>query len=172
MRRTSCGRPAQFLGLVLLLGSVCVTMMLRTGLAAPAAHETPQAYCMQVGNDDTLRTPPPSLASAIRRLFNVRGREVLAATYYRCAGGNVLVCWVGANLPCGKANTKKELPAAARWCASHADSNFIPMYVTGHDTLYSWHCAGRAAIAGAPVSKLDSRGYFQEYWKKVQPGKM
>jgi hypothetical protein len=172
MRRTSCCRAVQFLGFMSLLTLLCLAAIPHAGLAAPVAHETPQAYCTRVGNDDALRTPPPSLASAIHRLFDVSGRETLAATYYRCAGGEVLVCWVGANLPCGKANTNKELPAAAQWCESHANSNFIPMVVTGHNTLYSWRCAGRTAIAGEPVGKLDSRGFFQEYWKKVQPGKM
>jgi hypothetical protein len=160
-------RLVQLLGLVSLLAPVCFMAMSRAGLAAPAANETPQAYC----NDDALRSPPRSLASAIGRLFNVSGGETLAATYYRCARGDVLVCWVGANLPCGKANTSKDLPPATRWCESHANSDFIPMYVTGHDTLYSWHCAGRAALAGSPVGKLDSRGFFQQYWKKIQPGK-
>ncbi len=139
----------------------------RPAAAAPAEHESPRAYCSRIGTDDTLRLPTPSLAPAIRRLFGLSGADVLKSSYYRCAGGAVLVCSVGANLPCGKANSSKTLPAAAQWCATHANSDFIPMYVTGHDTLYSWRCAGASAAAGAPIGKLDARGFFPDYWKKL-----
>jgi hypothetical protein len=139
----------------------------RASLAAPKAHETPRAYCARIRNDDALRAPPASLAPAIRRLFNMRGPYALKSTYYRCAGGRVLVCWIGNDLPCGKANIKKRLPAATRWCRAHPNSDFIPLVVTGHDTLYSWRCVGHTAKAGAPVGALDARGFFVRYWKKL-----
>jgi len=142
--------------------------MINASAAAPSTQENPRTYCARVGNDDALRAPPASLLPAIHRLFNVGGRYALKTTSYRCAGGDVLVCWVGANLPCGRANTRKDLPAASKWCETHADSNFIPMYVTGHDTIYSWRCVGRDAQAGAPVSKVDARGFFEQYWKTVK----
>jgi hypothetical protein len=159
--------PIRWLGLVALAGIVALVPARPAAHAGPAPHDNPRAYCARVGTDDTLRTPPPALAGAIKRLFNVSGRYALKTTYYRCAGGDVEVCWVGANLPCGKANTDKHLPAATRWCQSHANSDFIPLYVTGHDTPYSWRCAGAKAEAGAPVGKLDARGFFEEYWKKL-----
>jgi hypothetical protein len=136
-------------------------------IAAPARDESPRAYCSRVGDDDEPRSSPPSLASAIKRLFNLKGNNLPTAGYYRCAEGHVLVCWVGANIPCGKANTARELPAASQWCATHPDSDFIPMVVTGHDTVYSWRCVGHAAQAGAPIGKLDARGFFDENWKQV-----
>lgn len=155
-----------FAGLTLaILAFASLALAARPAAAGPA--ESPRAYCSRIGNDDTLRLPPPSLAAAIRRLFGVSGTDVLKSSYYRCAGGAVLVCWVGANLPCGKANSSKTLPAAAQWCATHANSDSIPMYVTGHDTLYSWRCAGGQAAAGAPLGKLDARGFFPDYWKKL-----
>jgi hypothetical protein len=161
-----CRRLFAFLALAI-LALASVGPAAHPAAAAPAERESPRAHCARIGNDDTLRSPPPSLAPAIRRLFNVNGPYVLKSSYYRCAGGAVLVCWVGANLPCGKANTSKTLPAAAEWCATHANSDFIPMYVTGHGTLYSWRCAGGEAAAGAPVGKLDARGFFLDYWKKL-----
>jgi hypothetical protein len=139
----------------------------RLSIATPAVVGSPRAYCARVGNDDELRSSPPSLTSAIKRLFDIAGNNVPTAAYYRCAEGHVLVCWVGANLPCGKANTAKELAAVTQWCATHPNSDFIPMVVTGHDTLYSWRCAGGTAQAGAPVGKLDARGFFAEYWQRV-----
>lgn len=168
MEGASSHRPIRRIGLAAILGLLGIMAASRVGVAAPARHESPRAYCARVGNDDALRSPPPSLAPAIRRLFHIRGRYALAATYYRCAGGDVLVCWVGANLPCGKANTSKALPAATQWCETHANSDFIPMVVTGHDTLYSWRCIGGIAEPGRPTGELDARGFFAEYWKRVK----
>lgn len=148
-----------------ILASFAAVWLPAAGIAAPAAHENARAYCARVGTDDALREPPRSLAPAIKRLFNIPGPHALKATYYRCDGGQVKVCWVGANLPCGKADGSKDLPAAAQWCQTHANSDFIPLYVTGHDSLYSWRCVGGKAVAGAPVGKLDDRGFFAEYWK-------
>ena len=155
-------------GLAAIVACVGVITASRAGIAAPAPHESPHAYCVRVGTDDTLRPTPPSLAPAVKSLFNFGAHVALRATYYRCAGGDVEVCSVGANLPCDKANTRNDLPAAAQWCATHADAGFIPAYVTGHDSLYSWRCVGGNAEAGAPVGPLDPRGFFAEYWKTVK----
>jgi hypothetical protein len=156
------------LALAAILAPLVVVSLPRAGLAAPQPHENPHAYCARVGIDDTLRPTPPSLAAAVKSLFNFGEHVALRATYYRCAGGDVEVCSVGANLPCDKPNASKNLPAATQWCATHADSDFIPAYVTGHDTLYSWRCASGKAEAGAPVGTLDARGFFAEYWKTVK----
>jgi hypothetical protein len=155
-------------GLAATLTILSVALASRLSMAAPANGESPRAYCTRIGNDDTLRASPPSLASAISRLFHISGHYALGTSYYRCADSNVMLCMVGANLPCGKANTARELPAATQWCGTHPNSDFIPMVVTGHDTPYSWRCTGRGtAQAGAPVGKLDARGFFAEYWKPL-----
>jgi len=138
------------------------------GIAAPAAQESPRAYCARVGTNDTLRTPPPALAPAINRLFAIRGGFTQRVAYYRCAEGAVKVCYVGANLPCGKVNTSKNLPAVARWCEMHPDREVIPLAVIGHDSLYSWHCVGAKAATGVPRGTLDARGFFAQYWKTVE----
>jgi hypothetical protein len=171
---TGTGASHQRLVLAGLAGTLAIILTVlgaafvpRPSAAAPAKNESPRAFCARVGNDDELRTAPASLASAIKRLFNLKGNNLPTAAYYRCAAGHVLACWVGANIPCGKANTAKTLPAATEWCATHPDSDFIPMVVTGHDTLYSWRCVGHAAQAGAPAGKLDARGFFDENWKRV-----
>jgi hypothetical protein len=140
----------------------------RAGHAAPAAHENPRAFCAHVGTDDELRAPPLALAPVIQRAFNIRGAYALKTTYFRCADGAVKICFVGANLPCGKANTSRSVPAVTRWCETHPDTEFIPLYVTGHNSLYSWHCIGAKAATGAPRGTLDDRGFFAEYWKTVE----
>ena len=139
----------------------------RPGIAA-ALHEDPHAYCTHVGTDDSLHESPAALAPAIRRAFNIGGAYALKTTYYRCAAGAVKICFVGANLPCGRANTSRNLPAVTRWCETHPDTEFIPLYVTGHNSLYSWHCIGARAATGAPRGTLDDRGFFAEYWKTAE----
>jgi hypothetical protein len=163
--RPQTTRRLAFAAIVISLGAVLPPC---GGIAAPAARESPVAYCARVGTDDTLRAPPAALASAIKRLFDIRGRLALRAAYYRCADGAVKVCFVGANLPCGKANTSKNPPAVARWCEMHPDTELIPLYVTGHDSLYSWHCLGAKAATGAPHGALDAQGFFEDYWKTVE----
>jgi len=124
--------------------------------------------CGAAGTDDTLRPIPETLVPAAIRLFQLEAmpaEQVRQTTYYRCAGGRVLLCTTGANLPCGKANTSRRLPAADAWCAEHRGSDFIPAFVTGHDTIYRWRCrGGRAATVGTPM-KLDRRGFIARYWK-------
>jgi len=150
-------------GLLVFL-SVAVLGLL-TASAGASADEAPAQYCRRVVNDDVLRRPPESLAPAIERVFGLGNAYPPGAAFYRCAGGDVMVCAVGANLPCGKANTSTALPAAAEWCRTNANAEFVPMYVTGHDTIYDWRCtAGMATITGQPA-KLNARGFFAEYWR-------
>jgi hypothetical protein len=133
-------------------------------LAAPAAS----ADRLCSGTDDTLRPIPDGLVPTATRLFHLEampGEPIKRSTYYRCAAGRVLLCTTGANLPCGKGNASRDLPAAGEWCAGNPGASFIPMYVTGHDTIYRWRCNGRqAAIAGQPL-KLDRRGFIAKFWK-------
>ncbi len=168
MKSAVCCRLIDLSGLAAIIALLNVVALSRASVAARMANETPQQYCARVGNDDELRRPPRSLGPAIRRLFNIEGSYARAATYYRCASGDVLLCTVGANLPCGKANTSETSPAAAQWCETHENSDFIPMTVTGHDTLYSWRCIGRVAKPGAPTGKIDARGFFAVYWKTLK----
>ena len=48
-----------------------------------------------------------------------------------------------------------------------SEFGFIPMVATGHDTIYTWHCANGVATPGDPVRKIDARGFFAEYWRPL-----
>ncbi|MEW6437350.1 MAG: hypothetical protein AB1508_09330 [Pseudomonadota bacterium] len=137
------------------------------GLVHASAMPSPRPYCANVVNDDRLHAVPSSLGPIVARLFNVSGAYASQTTSYRCADGKVMLCNVGANLPCGKANLSKSLPGATAWCKDNPKSDFIPMAATGHDTIYNWHCANGIAVAGAPVSKVDARGFFIDNWKTL-----
>jgi hypothetical protein len=156
-------------------GATAMTLLLICGAAAEfhpvpaqAGSTSPQQFCARAGNDDQLRKPPASLTPAIKRLFGISGQYARNSTYYRCAGGQVALCYVGANLPCGKADQRRTLPPADLWCRDNPDAEVIPMVVTGHDTLYEWHCVGRQAKPAGEIGKLDSRGFFSANWKVLK----
>lgn len=155
---------------VLIAGASCAigsSALCGYGWAAPKAGEAPRAYCARVGNDDATHPVPRSLAPAIQKLFNVTGKYAIQTTQYRCAGGRVLLCNIGANLPCSKANTATELPGATAWCKENPNADFIPMAATGHDTIYQWSCVNGVAKAGKAIGEVDARGFFVEYWKQL-----
>jgi hypothetical protein len=138
--------------------------------APPGTAASSQPLCHGDATDDETRPIPGSLAPAAVRLFGLSAmpvEQVRRSTVYRCAAGRVLLCNRGANLPCGKADTSRDLPAADAWCAENPGADFIPMYITGHDTIYRWRCDGKeAATTGAPLA-VDQRGFISRYWKPV-----
>jgi hypothetical protein len=138
--------------------------------AVHAKAEPPAAFCQRVGTDDRARPIPETLVPAVNAAFGTRmpTRVATDTTVFRCAGGNVLVCTVGANLPCGKANISREPgEGAVRWCADHADSAFVPAVATGHDTIYEWRCTGGTPQIARQVLQADKRGVVAEFWKSL-----
>jgi len=134
-----------------------------------AAQQDPRAFCARAGTDDATRPIPPSLVDAARRLFELRGGPELVrrTTVFRCAEGAVLLCNTGANLPCGKANTSRDLPGAASWCRDNPRADMIPMFATGHDTIYRWRCRNGRPVAEGPAEEVDARGFLARLWKRV-----
>lgn len=151
---------------VLVLLPSCAMSVAR--LDAASAGETPHQYCARIGNDDLPRQATAALAGPIRRLFDISGKYALETTYYRCAGGHVMLCAVGANLSCAKADTRTTLPPATEWCQTNRNSDFIPMAVTGHDTAYVWRCVDGVAKPGDKVGPIDERGFISENWKELK----
>lgn len=138
--------------------------------AAPAAAESPGQYCGAAGTNDSLRPIPQPLVSTARKLFDLGAMpesQIRRSTWLRCDRGRALLCNEGANLPCGKANTRRDLPATEQWCKVHPNSDFIPAYVTGHDTIYAWKCSGTTAAITATVFQTDRRGFISQFWKRI-----
>jgi hypothetical protein len=154
-------------GLLLLVAIGCVTGGSKPGFAA-----SPAAQCRRLGTDDRVRPIPGSLIPAAVRLFDLGAMpaaQIQGSTYFRCMSGRLLLCNVGANLPCGKADTSRDLAGANSWCTQHPGSDFIPMYVTGHDTIYRWRCKGPKAITTGAVFSVDPRGFVRQMWKRADP---
>jgi hypothetical protein len=147
---------------------LAVSLPILPGPAASADAMPP--LCHGGLTDDTPQEIPESLVPEAVRLFDLKAmppEQVMRSTLYRCAEGRILICNLGANLPCDKADTSRDLPAADAWCAENQGSNFIPMYVTGHDTIYRWRCDGaKAATSGEPLA-VDRRGFISRLWKPV-----
>ena len=136
----------------------------------PAHAETPAAVCARIGTDDAPRPIPGALVPAVNAAFatSMPAQVAVATTVFRCAGGHVLVCTAGANLPCGKANSGRTPgPGAIDWCRGHAESAFIPAYAVGHDTIYAWRCRGGVPEIAGPALPVDARGFIAQYWKTL-----
>lgn len=148
---------------------------------AASGQPDPFTYCAEVGTIDapdaryTGPAVPESIARGLQKAFGVAPSEPLAAfergTSWRCMDGAVYACNVGANLPCAAKPDADPKPTQGMrdFCTSNAGSDFIPMYVTGHDTLYSWSCAGTEPKRGERTSPLDARGFVASIWHRIEP---
>jgi hypothetical protein len=152
--------------------------------AAPAKTEEatftdPFAYCAAVGTIDspdaryTGPKMPDDLAKALRTASGGAEDAPLdmfkEGGYWRCVDGKVYACTVGANLPCAeKANTDRTpTDAENEYCQENPDSDMIPAAVTGHETIYDWHCKGKTAEAGQEIFHVDARGFITEIWYQI-----
>lgn len=152
------------------LGATMTVLLLLVVERGAWAQTSPTEYCRQIGTDDTLRSVPSSLVSAVVRLFQLEAMppaQVERSTYLRCADGHVFVCTFGANLICGKADTRRDLPGLKAWCVEHAGSRNVPAYVSGHATIYLWGCDGPRPVASRSALTVDQRGFISQNWKRV-----
>jgi hypothetical protein len=112
-------------------------------VAAEQARAQAVQLCREKGTDDDLRPIPQSLVPAAKRIFGLRmpDRQVQRSTVFRCADEHVLLCTYGANLPCGKANSNRDVPGAEAWCRDHPNADFVPRFAIPRGNIYDWGCA-------------------------------
>jgi hypothetical protein len=134
---------------------------------APAQTSEPTAACKPGVTDDTLVPLPAMLTARAKQLLHLAMPDELIrkTTVYRCVDGRTLLCTTGANLACGRANTDRDPPGVAAWCREHRQSDAVPMFVTGHDTIYRWHCTDGTPRIEAAVEPVDARGFLSRNWK-------
>lgn len=153
-----------------------------TAAATQATSFTdPFAYCAAVGDADqpdasyTGPRMPDAIATGIKKASGAAPDAPLDLfrqnSFWRCMDHKVYGCTVGANLPCqAKANTDKTPTAAeSDYCASNPTSDFIPAYITSHETIYSWRCASGKAVVDQQVFKVDARGFIADIWYLITP---
>jgi hypothetical protein len=174
-----------FVLILSLLASALAGCTAETPAASPLAAETftdPFAYCSSVGTIDapddryTGEKIPEAMIKGYLKSAGIPENPAYTETYktmtiWRCMGKKVMVCNFGANLPCdAKANTSKEpSPGMADYCKANPEVDFIPMAVTGHETIYSWRCNQGVPTLLDQIAHVDASGYLQEIWYPVEP---
>lgn len=146
-----------------------------------ASYADPFSYCAAVGTIDIpdSRYSGPAIPDAIAQGLKTASGAAADApidifkqgSSWRCMGGKVYACFVGANLPCdAKADTDKTPTSMeADYCKSNPNSDFIPAAVTGHNTIYAWRCNQDTPAIDKQVFHVDSQGYVQEIWYQINP---
>jgi hypothetical protein len=143
---------------------------------ATAAETDLAKLCKQEVNDDTVRNYQPSLhdaaLKAFKKFFPDAARkptdEMLAGqAKFRCMGGRIHACFIGANLPCSKMNTDKVNTGADAFCKDNPAAESVPMVATGHDTIYSYRCKDGHAEVARTLYQTDQRGFAQSLWTPV-----
>ncbi len=138
--------------------------------AGPSRAAEPEAAtCRGPGTDKAVLPTPGSLVSAVAAAFGVHmpPAEVAAQSVIRCDNGVVLACMVGANLNCGKADVRTTSAGGDAWCVEHPNASFIPMFATGHATVYAWRCDGTRAVPERQAQAVDAQGYAAGNWRRV-----
>lgn len=149
-----------------------------------ATFSDPFAYCAAVGTIDqpdaryTGEKVPDTVIQGYIKSAGLKDTTEPMDTFkqttiWRCMDQKVYACNFGANLPCdSKANTSKTpTQAMADYCKENQDSEFIPMAVTGHDTIYSWHCVKGTPELLDQIGKVDAAGYLEQIWYPIESGK-
>lgn len=135
--------------------------------AQQASAQDAVRLCREKGSGNGVRPIPQSLVPAAKRIFGLRmpDQQVLHSTVFRCADGRVLLCTNGANLPCGKANSDRDLPGAEAWCRGHPNAEFVPRFAIPRGNIYNWGCAAGMPKVIAQIEEIDPRGFVARYWK-------
>ncbi len=150
--------------------------------AAEAVYTDPFAYCAALGTIDhpdaryTGEAVPLAVIDGFKKAAGLEDTTepidlLQQTTIWRCMDGQVYACNVGANLPCdAMANTDKTPTQAMNdFCAANPNLDYIPMAVTGHETVYNWRCSGAAAEVVDQFAQVDPRGYVADIWYPIKP---
>ncbi len=110
---------------------------------------------------------PADLIAPVAAALGIDAATAPEGTFVRCVGDTLMACTVGANLVCDQADTSKDNVGATSWCKDNAGADFVPMFATGHATVYDWSCDGTTAVAGKQVFDVDDQGFIAQNWKAV-----
>lgn len=162
-----------------------LTLLLAAGCASSSGRTVsladPFAYCASVGTADapdaryTGPAVPASIAAGLRRAFGAPPDAPLEVftrgTTWRCMGGRVYACTVGANLPCQARADKSRTPspAIAEFCRQNPAADAVPAVATGRETIYAWRCAGGLPEIARQIDTPDPRGFLSRVWHEIPP---
>lgn len=146
--------------------AAAVVALIFAVLAPAQRAAAAESYCPNPAHATPAKVPP-DLLPAVAKTFQIDPGAARDAAFVRCVGTKLMACFVGANLDCGKADTRRLLPGATAWCRQNPGAANIPMAATGHGTIYQWSCKGRRAVAGKALAAVDPQGYIADNWKAV-----
>jgi hypothetical protein len=148
-----------------------------TQVATADSYSDPFAYCAAVGqidSPDARYTGPIMSDDLFKDYLTAAGLDLNTeypdsfkqATLWRCMEGKVYACNFGANIPCDSKADTNQTPTQGMndYCTQNPDSEVIPMSVTGHATLYNWHCKGTTAETVGQAASVDAAGYASSFW--------
>jgi hypothetical protein len=141
---------------------------------ADSLIQDPFTFCATTGDSEVMpdaRTGgafPESLAAAMADqglIARDAPPPVRRANRWRCMGGSVWVCPLGANLPCGEKADPSREPSEGMiaYCRDNPGAG-LPAYVTGRATIYSWECADAKPGVVRQLFTPDDAGYLAEFW--------
>jgi hypothetical protein len=55
------------------------------------------------------------------------------------------------------------------YCQANPQSDFIPLFVVGHEGIYDWQCRGGSPVIAKQVFHPDARGFVSEFWHEIPP---
>jgi len=163
--------------------SLSLATSVSTAVPPPETFSDPFAYCAAVGQIDApdARYTGPLMTDALFQDYLISAgldpngdypNVFKQMTIWRCMDKKVYACNFGANIPCdSKANTDKtSTQAMIDYCIEFPDDDFIPMSVTGHAVIYSWHCVGDTPEILDQIDTVDAAGYQSRFWQLVESG--
>ncbi len=142
-------------------------------------YNNPFSYCKAVKNIDTpdksyigLKKPPliiEKLKHILNMPKNVSKKWIEDGLVWRCMNGQVWACFKGANIPCTIKGNSSKTPSEKMkfYCKKVKNSNLIPAYITGHNTIYKWSCIKGTPVIIKQIYHLDSNGFIKEFWHEI-----
>jgi hypothetical protein len=151
------------------------------GSGQQATFSDPLAYCAALGTIDapdsryTGPKVPAVVAQGLKKAFSAPADAPLEPfmhnTFWRCMGGQVYACTVGANLPCQeRADTsRRPTPGMTDFCRDNSHVEVIPAFVTGRATVYEWKCTNGVPEVVRQFAQPDARGFLSNIWYAISP---
>ena len=151
-----------------------------SGAAPQSTFSDPFAYCSAVGAidaPDSRYTGPPVpevVAQGLKQAFGAPAEAPLdvfiRGTSWRCMGGEVYACNVGANLPCGEKADTSRTPRLRmlKWCEENPNAEVIPAFASGRATVYEWRCTNGTPAVVRQVAEPDARGFLSHIWYAIR----
>jgi hypothetical protein len=162
-------------------GKITLAASPTPGSGQQATFTDPFAYCAALGTIDapdsryTGPKVPEVVAQGLKKAFGAPAdaplEPFLHNTFWRCMGGQVYACTVGANLPCQeRADTsRRPTEGMTNFCQDHPHAEVIPAVATGRATVYEWKCANGEPAIVRQVAQPDAQGFLSHIWYAINP---